>query len=98
MTEVKCCVCFELDNHYATITCDRCLDGIVCLDCITEMDDLLPIDEPNKCPCCRSILISYYIKNIMFNAMLYKTEGSSNNLYSRWYDNINLGDSDLARF
>ena len=64
MEHATCCVCFELENKIGCITCDRCKDGVLCLDCYETIDANTP-DLIINCPVCRSILISHTIMRIV---------------------------------
>ena len=64
MEHATCCVCFELENKIGCITCDRCKDGVLCLDCYETIDANTPGLIIN-CPVCRSILISHTIMRIV---------------------------------
>jgi len=65
----KCCICLEYENKYACIQCNFCRDGIICCECMTEFENETDID---RCPVCRSILISNSIKKIIINALIYE--------------------------
>ena len=64
MEHATCCVCFELGNKLGCITCDRCNDGVLCLDCYEIIDDNSSSLIIN-CPVCRSIFISNTIARIV---------------------------------
>ena len=82
-----CCVCFEEENILACICCDRCNDGILCLDCSDEIDDTMD-DFVFKCPVCRSILISHSLHTIVLVELNYATKQTDNNsLINRWIEN-----------
>ena len=84
-----CCVCLEYENDYACIWCDRCKEGIICCDCIMELET--SNDDPvQKCLICKNILISHTIKNIILNYLLYETDDSP--LKKRWFNHFYLTD------
>ena len=64
MEHATCCVCFELENKIGCISCDRCNDGVLCLECYIVIEENAP-DLITNCPVCRSIFISHTIMRIV---------------------------------
>ena len=85
---VTCCICYEEEDKLGCITCDRCKEGIICLDCTEKIDDNeFPIFF---CPVCRSIMISYTLYNIVFwefDEVRYKKPSENSSLIQRWVEN-----------
>ena len=89
MEHTTCCVCYEEENKVCGISCDRCNDGLVCIECIDKIDANTP-DFISYCPVCRSILISYSLHSIVFyefDHFRYKKPSENSSLIQRWVDN-----------
>tara|TARA_B110000208_G_scaffold181920_1_gene233123 strand:- start:599 stop:898 length:300 start_codon:yes stop_codon:yes gene_type:complete len=65
----KCCICLEYENKGACMQCNFCRDGIICVTCMMGFENATDIV---RCPVCRSILISYSIRKIVLNALIYE--------------------------
>ena len=93
MEHISCCVCYEEDKIISCITCDRCKDGIICIECIEEIHATLDYDPISYCPVCRSLLISYTLHTMVINEWFYamKHPIENNSLIQRWVDNGKSG-------
>lgn len=96
MEHISCCVCYEEDKIFSCITCDRCKDGIICIECIEEIQatsDSYSDDMKSYCPVCRSLLISYSLHTMVVNEWFYamKHPTENNSLIQRWVDNGRSG-------
>ena len=83
-----CCVCQEYDRSLAMISCDFCKEGWICIECSEKMEEM-PDKDPFTltCPCCRSILISHSLRQMVVSELLY-TEDPKSNLMKRWKENF----------
>ena len=87
MAEVTCVVCFyeAPKKHVDFVYCTKCKDGIVCFDCMCQIDcddNLL-----YSCPLCRSIMVEWSVTHILVMALEHMwgiEEHSNSPLISRW--------------
>ena len=86
MTEVTCVVCFyeAPKKHVDFVYCKKCKDGIVCFDCMCQIDS-----DDNllySCPLCRSIMVEWSVVHILIMALedMHGIENVNSPLISRW--------------
>ena len=82
----QCCICQEYDRKLSMTYCDFCKDGFLCIGCLEKLEDH---NNPFNltCPCCRSLLISHSLREIIFSELIYGDDIESN-LIKRWKENF----------
>ena len=81
-----CSICMDKENILSCITCNFCIEGIICSSCIDNYENN---EYYTKCPICRSLYIEYTKRNIIISALLY-SDGIKNikiKLIERWFNN-----------
>ena len=87
-----CCVCMEEESFGAMVQCATCVDGVVCINCVEEMNP--HTNKQLNCPCCRSQINHYNLNTIvsLFVEDLAR-KPITNNLYERLYQHYKTTDT-----